>query len=365
MENIGVYVHIPFCKRKCVYCDFYSVADSRLFKQYCNSLKKEIAEYKNKNLMADTIYFGGGTPSVLPADMLKGIFFEIKNNFNIAENLEATIELNPCTCNLKFLQELKKIGFNRVSFGVQSAVDSELESLGRLHNFEQATMAVEYAKQAGFKNISCDLMIGIPYSTMKSFEYSLNKICDLDIQHISAYMLKVEPNTPLAKNSKLLSHIADEDLVCDMYERMCEILKSKDFVHYEISNFARQGFESRHNTKYWILEDYIGFGSSAHSFFEGKRFYNPPDINNYLNNNFEKISEPVDVKQEYLMLALRLNKGVEISRLSQIYGEQAGTIIEKAKQLEKHNLISFGKNNFCLTEKGFLLSNQIICQILP
>lgn len=365
MKTVGIYVHIPFCRRKCVYCDFYSIADSSFFRPYCDSLKKEIAEYKNKNLTADTIYFGGGTPSVLPVAMLEEIFLEIKNNFDISENPEITIELNPCTCTAEFLCELKRIGFNRVSFGVQSAVDSELEKLGRLHNFVQAKKAVEYAQNAGFENISCDLMIGIPYSTMQSFEYSLDEICSLNIQHISAYMLKVEPNTPLAKNSVLLSHIADEDLVCDMYMKMCEVLKSRGFEHYEISNFAKSGFESRHNTKYWTLEDYIGFGTSAHSFYNSRRFYNPPDINKYINRSSERISEPVDIREEYLMLALRLNKGIEFAKLEQIYAEQSVGIINRAEQLEKHGLIEFNSNGFCLTEKGFLLSNEIICQLLP
>lgn len=375
----GIYIHIPFCRRKCIYCDFYSVCfDEKLAKSFVSVLNKNIKNCNDKSFKVDTIYFGGGTPTTLLSKDLVSILNTLKNSFDVAENAEVTVEANPCTVTKEYLSELLSGGFNRISFGVQSAVDEELVELSRLHTFEQAKEAVLNAKSVGFENVSVDLMIGIINQTTDSLVTSINELTSLPIQHISAYMLKVEENTPLdlmiQNDNSILKSIADEDEMSDRYLLMCEMLEEKGFYQYEISNFSKHGFESRHNLKYWRCEEYLGFGPNAHSYFNNKRFFNNCDILSFIEHNGEPnicvTDSEIDKAEEYIMLSLRLTDGLNIDRLKGLdKADRFKDIIstaEKINKLSEDKLISISddKKNIFLTKNGFLVSNTIISQLL-
>lgn len=375
----GVYIHIPFCRRKCIYCDFYSVCfDKELSYSFVKALNKNIQNRADKSLKVDTVYFGGGTPTTLASEDLVSILSTVKNSFDVAENAEVTVEANPCTVTQKSLRELFSGGFNRISFGVQSAVDKELTSLSRLHTFEQAKEAVLNAKAVGFENISVDIMVGIINQTINSLVTSINKLTSLPVQHISAYMLKIEEDTPLdlmiKEDKNILKSIADEDELSERYLLMCRMLEEKGFYQYEISNFSKTGFESRHNLKYWQCEKYLGFGPHAHSYFDDKRFFEDCDILNFIEHDGRShicvTDSEIDKAEEYIMLSLRLTDGLNIDRLKDLDKEDRFKDIissaEKINKLSEDKLISISDNkkNISLTKNGFLVSNAIIAQLL-
>lgn len=360
---IGLYIHIPFCKSKCPYCDFYSLVLSKdLEDKYVSALVRNLSCCKVEHI--DTIYFGGGTPSILSCKSYEKIFKTIKENF-IIENAEISLEANPCTVDFEKLTELRKIGFNRISFGVQSLVDSELIKLGRLHDTKTAINAVNNAHKAGFNDISCDLMLGIIGQTNDSLKKSIDTLTSLPITHISAYMLKIEPKT--AYNSeKIISQLPSEDTVCELYDLTIESLKCKGFDQYEISNFAKKGFESKHNLKYWRCEQYLGFGPSSHSFFNGKRYYVPSDLQKYISD--EKQTEIVTEEtphtfEEFAMLKLRLAEGLLFSEIES-FGIEKNSIIKKAQPMQKAGLVDINQKRIRITQKGFLVSNEIIVRLI-
>lgn len=359
----GLYIHIPFCKSKCPYCDFYSLALSKdLEDEYVSALVRNFSYCKSQHI--DTIYFGGGTPSILSCKSYEKIFKSIKENF-IIENAEITLEANPCSVDLEKLTQLRNIGFNRISFGVQSLVDSELIKLGRLHNTRSAINAVTDAYKAGFTDISCDLMLGIIGQTRESLMLSIDTLTSLPITHVSAYMLKIEPNT-FYNNDKIISQLPSEDTVCELYDLTIESLKCKGFDQYEISNFAKKGFESKHNLKYWRCEQYLGFGPSAHSFFNGKRYYVPSDIEKYIED--EKQTEIVTEQtphtfEEFAMLKLRLSEGLLFSEIES-FGISKEDIIKKAQPMQKGGLVDINEKRIRITQKGFLVSNEIIVRLI-
>lgn len=364
MSKIGLYIHIPFCKTKCPYCDFYSVKqDLSLMEKYTDALLKQIQHYKGKNILANSLYFGGGTPILLPPHLFKKIINAIKSTFNLSG--EISLEANPCSTDYETLKKLYDIGINRISFGMQSAVDKELYSLGRKHTNIQVNQIITDAKKAGFKNISIDLMIGTPYQTMDSLLTSLNFVKQLDIQHISVYMLKIEKNTPFYNNS-ILKHCCDEDEICDMYLKTIDFLEQNDFKQYEISNFSKKHFECKHNLKYWKCEEYIGFGSSAHSYFDNNRFYIKNDINKYIDNPLCYIIEDQDINKinEYIMLNLRLKSGIDLDFLKNNLNFNINNVLPLINKFENMNLIKINKNKISLTKNGFLLSNTIISEII-
>lgn len=375
----GIYIHIPFCRRKCIYCDFYSVCfDKKLASSFVKALKKNIEYRADKSLKVDTIYFGGGTPTTLGSKDLVSVLNTVKNSFDVAENAEVTVEANPCTVTKESLSELLSGGFNRISFGVQSAVDEELTSLSRLHTFEQAKEAVLNAKVVGFENISVDLMIGIINQTTDSLVTSINELTSLPVQHISAYMLKVEEDTPLdlmiKKDNAVLSSIADEDELAERYLLMCRKLREKGFYQYEISNFSKQGFESRHNLKYWRCEEYLGLGPHAHSYFDDKRFFEDCDILSFIEHDGKSqisvTDNEIDKAEEYIMLSLRLSEGLSIDKLSNLDKDGRYTDIvsaaENINKLSAEKLINISENgkNISLTKNGFLVSNSIIAELI-
>lgn len=375
----GVYIHIPFCKRKCIYCDFYSVCgDDKLYSGFVSAVGNSIKRRSNKSIKVDTVYFGGGTPTVLKSSQLVLILNAVKHSFDVSLNAEITVEANPCTVTEESLSELFNGGFNRISFGIQSAVDSELSALSRLHNYEQAQEAVSNAERAGFTNISADIMIGIIDQTRESLIDSIEKITSLPVRHISAYMLKVEENTPLdemiKRDGSLFNSIADEDELAERYLLMTRLLEEKGFLQYEISNFAKPGFESRHNLKYWRCEEYLGFGSHAHSYFDNKRYFEDCGVAEFIKHNGEpKITytdTDVDKAEEYIMLSLRLAEGLDADRLAGLDKEgRYKNIISNAEEInrlsgERLVNISLDGKNLSLTKRGFLLSNAVISRLL-
>lgn len=365
-NDLGIYIHIPFCVRKCPYCDFYScISDSSIKSKYVKSLIADIVSYKDRRLSADSVYFGGGTPTSLTSAQLCGILDAVKESFSLSDDCEITTEANPCTVDFKYLCELRQAGFNRISFGVQSAVDSELVSLGRLHSYEQAENAVLQAQKAGFDNISCDLMIGVLGQTEDTLAYSADKLCSLPITHISAYMLKIEDGTPYDCES-IRNSIVTDDTQADLYLSAVKRLSENGFIQYEISNFCKDGRMSRHNMKYWKLCNYIGFGPSAHSFFEGRRFYNERDINGYIADRssvFRIEDNSPDAFCEYTMLSLRLSEGISRNRYVSLGGSQK-KFDSLSKKLVQEGMAKSNGDRFCLTPKGFLLSNSIILELL-
>lgn len=343
-DKAGLYIHIPFCKSKCPYCDFFSVkyndADA---KAYINRLKKEFLKYTGAEF--DTIYFGGGTPSILPPEMLEELIESINKNFKISDDREITIECNPSKDLKKGFKIYKSCGINRVSIGMQSAVKEERLALGRIAGKTEVAKAVYDAKNAGISNISLDLMIGTPKQTKAGIEETLEFIKDMDITHISAYMLKIEKNTPFYKLQDKIE-FPNDDFTCDMYLKAVNSLNDMGLHQYEISNFSKTGFESRHNTKYWKLVPYLGIGASAHSFWNGRRFH--------YDKNFNIIDDGTGgTDEEKIMLGLRLKEGIDPSILNTDYKKY----IDMGYMETANDRLSF-------TPKGFLVSNTILSDLI-
>lgn len=276
MKEIGIYVHIPFCKQKCKYCDFVSFANKfEIQEKYINTVLKEVENCEKKDFKVNTIYFGGGTPSLLESNLIIKVLNKIKEKFEVKENAEITIEVNPGTVNKKKLEQYKNNGFNRISIGLQSANNDILKTIGRIHTFEEFEECFEFAKEVGFKNINVDLMLALPTQKMEDLKDSLNKVISLKPNHISLYSLILEEGTILEKEViEGLYVLPDDDVERKMYNLTKKILEKSGYVHYEISNFAKKGFESQHNLNCWNQEEYLGFGLAAHSYFDKKRFSN-------------------------------------------------------------------------------------------
>lgn len=351
----GLYIHIPFCKRKCPYCDFYSVENIRFIEDYTSAVMRNI---KAKNISADTVYFGGGTPSLMTAEQIYGILSAVSD---ISDNAEITMECNPCTVNEKYLSELFSAGVNRLSFGVQSLSDKELSALGRLHNSETAINAIKSAYNAGFRNISADIMLATAYQTEKTLAETIEKLSSLPINHVSAYMLKIEQGTPYYTNEKIHQLIPDEDKTSDMYLEAVSMLEKIGFIQYEISNFAQKGYESKHNLKYWRCEEYYGIGPSAHSFINGERRACPPSVESFISDDIQQeyvTDSNGGTVEERIMLGLRLTQeGISVS---DIPAEKSA----KLKMLEKHNLLRINNGRIILTPNGCLVSNEIIAELI-
>ena len=354
LTNLGLYFHIPFCKRKCAYCDFYSaVFTEEMLKNYVTALKREVTQWGGKiNRPIDTIYFGGGTPSLLNR-CLPPVLDCIKQSFNVYQSAEITLEVNPSGNIKEVLENAKSAGVNRLSIGAQSGNDSELSILGRTHTSADTASAVKIARELGFSNISLDLMIGLPHSDINSLRKNIDFLISLNPEHISAYILKIEEGTRFFKQEKDLN-LPDDDMIGDQYLFMCDRLENVGYSHYEISNFAKSGFESHHNLKYWQCEEYLGIGPSAHSFLEGKRFYYPRDLKAFINGNSPIPDGDGGDNDEKLMLALRLKRGVPLEYLPS----------SMVSLFVKNGFAKIEDENFFLTNKGMLVSNQIITELL-
>ena len=367
----GVYIHIPFCASKCPYCDFYSMrADGELKEKYADALCDEIltsrraGEYLKGGFKADTLYLGGGTPSELEGEQLLRIISLAKKEYGIPDDGEITVECNPSSDIESLLPFLKEAGVNRISLGMQSADETERKKLGRMSGRERILEVTDMLHAGGIENISLDIMLGVPLQTEESLHSTLEFAKQTGAKHISTYVLKLEEGTFFYKNRDKLV-LPDENSVCDMFELCCRELENAGFSHYEISNFALPGYEGRHNTKYWLLEDYLGIGAAAHSFVGGKRFFYERDINSFIAGAAPVFDCEGGDSFEYIMLRLRLKSGLSLSETAARYGEEAVSgIIKKAPLYTRGGLIHFDGDNVSLTEKGMLLSNAIICSFL-
>ena len=365
MNTIGIYIHIPFCDGKCYYCSFFSrCANETEYDRYTEKLIERIKESGVKYpRLVDTIYFGGGTPSVLGADRLCMILDVVKASFSVAEDAEITVEANPASAGMIDFAKLREVGFNRLSIGLQSSHDTELKALGRRHSADDAKETVLSAQRAGFDNISLDLMLAIPYQTDQSLADSVRFCADLGIQHISAYILKIEEGTVFYQKRESLP-LFDDDRQAQLYELAVSTLAECGYRQYEISNFCQNGYESRHNLRYWHDEEYLGLGPSAHSFIDGKRFYCPDDMESFYKDVTEFESNGGDA-EEYIMLALRLSEGLVFSRYEERFGESLSPmLLARAKQLERSGLVKLRENSISLTTKGMLVSNAVIGYLL-
>lgn len=352
---IGLYIHIPFCAKKCDYCDFYSLNyNTETVRQYVDETCRRV---KKLNHTFDTVYFGGGTPSLIGAENIAKILSCARKT----QGAEVTVEVNPKSFKKNFFQEIFKAGVNRVSIGLQSANDKELKLLSRTHNSDDVRTAISLARQAGFENISLDVMIGIENQTAKSMLDTLEFCVENKATHVSCYMLKIEEGTPFSMR-KL--NLPDEDEVSDMYLIMSEYLAKNGYNHYEISNFALDGCESKHNLIYWHCDEYIGIGPSAHSLISNKRYYFPNDIKYYLDGFDMKYSEVGADLYDYIMLGLRLKEGISFSKAEKLGLKNKEKFIKKLEKYKQNELLDFDEEVVFLTEKGFLLQNTILVDLL-
>lgn len=364
-KYLGLYIHIPFCRSKCPYCDFFSFRGTREnYKEYVEILKKKIVMWSQKTTKTiDTIYFGGGTPSVIGSQFLCDILCTIKNNFKVAKNSEITFEVNPSSGRFFDFEIARKAGFNRVSVGLQSSDAYELKALGRIHNKEDVANTVKLIKKSGINNISLDLMMGIPNQTIESLKKSIDFCLNLDISHISSYMLKIEENTVFYKNRNSFNFPGD-DLTSDMYLFTIDYLKNNNFNQYEISNFCKEGFESKHNLKYWTLNDYLGIGPGAHSLMDNRRFYYDRSIEKFANDIIIDDGSS-SINEEYIMLRMRLNKGISLKEYAKVFG--SGAVKDFKRKIEKYikyGYIEIADDNIAFTPEGMLVSNTILSDLM-
>ena len=370
-KKVGIYIHVPFCCSKCYYCDFCSRtrADDEVKALYtqrlCEEMESVARQIGDDRPTADTVYFGGGTPTLLSPSQLDRVLSTIESNFGIENGAEITAETNPKTADKEKLGDMRSLGINRLSIGMQSVHDDELRALGRIHTFSDFEKTFSDARHAGFDNISADLMYGIPEQTRESFSESINTLAALSPEHISSYSLTVEEGTPFwNRRDKLI--LPDEEDVSDMYLLMGDFLRAYGYEKYEISNFAHKNKESRHNLKYWRREDYLGFGPAAHSFYSGIRSAHSRDIEAYLRGeNIIESSDTVvgeEAMDEYVMLGMRLRDGIDVERFNStfkidFYGRY-GKVFERFAPEYVH----IDKNTCRFTDKGMLVSNYILSE---
>ena len=371
MENLGIYVHIPFCKKKCKYCDFisFSCFDEKE-EEYVNCLIKEIENKKCSNVVS-TIYIGGGTPSIIDSKNIIKILEAIFSNFNVLDDTEITIEVNPGTVTKEKLEDYKAAGINRLSIGLQSTQNRILNLIGRIHTYEEFLNTYNLAKEVGFENINVDLMLAIPTQTEEEIIESVQKVIDLNPNHISLYSLILEEGTELEvliEDGKL--ELIDEDLERKMYWKTKELLEKNEYNHYEISNFSKKGHESKHNLSCWNQEEYLGFGLAAHSYYRRERFSNIDDLDKYLENirqmDFEKNIELHEIQnnpiqmREYMMLGLRKIEGVKISDFERKFRINPLFYFRfEISNLTDEDLIEVDLDSIKLTKKGLDFANLV------
>ncbi|HJJ18932.1 MAG TPA: radical SAM family heme chaperone HemW [Clostridiaceae bacterium] len=376
LNELGIYIHIPFCKQKCYYCDFVSYSNKcSEVKEYIESLKKEIEEFDFSNYKVTSIYIGGGTPSYIDSIYIVEILSELKEKLkcNLIEfkDIEITIEVNPGTVDTKKLNDYKKSGINRLSIGLQSTKNDILKKIGRIHTYQEFLEIYKLARETGFKNINIDLMIGIPGQKIGDLKNTLQDIIKLEPEHISVYSLIIEENTPIEKmleNGEI--KLPDEDLERNMYWYVKNTLELNGYNHYEISNFAKLGKESRHNLNCWNQEEYIGFGVAAHSYLNGIRFSNTINVEEYIqhiednrkeeNIQIEESQSLEDKKNEFMMLGFRKIQGVDIARFKEKFIDNPIFLYrENLNKLVEEGLIEVDLNHIKLTNKGIDLANLV------
>ena len=373
-KELGIYIHIPFCAKKCYYCDFISYANKTdLVKKYIIALKREINMKKEEYKFAEitTVYIGGGTPSFIEAKYIEDVIEMIKKVYNIKENAEITIEVNPGTVTLEKLEVYKKAGVNRVSIGLQSTHNHLLQAIGRIHNYYEFVDAYHFAREAGFENINVDLMIGLPSQTLLEVQDSLEEIISLEPEHISVYSLIIEENTQIEnmlKEGKITLPLEEQER--KMYWETKRMLEENGYEHYEISNFAKKGYQAKHNVDCWNQKEYFGFGASAHSYINGARYSNIASLKNYVQNHekmqaqkniqYHETQSMADKQKEYMLLALRKIQGVSIQEFKRRF--IANPIYLYHTELEKlvrEELVEIDSDTIKLTNKGIDFANLV------
>ena len=378
MKTVGIYVHVPFCKQKCKYCDFISFQNcENYFDDYFECLKKEITEKaneinsENKEILIDTIYFGGGTPSIVCEKYIEEVLNKIYEYYNVSENAEITVEVNPGTVDKLKLERYFEIGINRLSIGLQSTDDKLLKMLGRIHTYKEFENSYDLARKIGFKNINVDLMIGLPNQSLENVHDSLEKIVQKNPEHISVYSLIIEENTKmfdLIEKGEL--ELPDEDVERKMYWSVKKFLEENGYNHYEISNFSKSGFESKHNANCWNQHEYLGFGIAAHSYFNNIRYSNIDNLRQYIENwkneqsvyniVFHEHQNKDDMMKEFMMLGLRKIDGVKISEFKEKFVDNPIFVFRnQLNKLVEEGLIEVLDNNIRLSDKGLDLANEV------
>lgn len=374
MKSLSIYIHIPYCDHKCIYCDFYSIINSKNKPEYLNGIKREIEYYAGSfkdEYQIDTIFFGGGTPSLMDVSYIEEILNSVSKNFAVSESAEITLETNPGTVSREKLSMFRQIGINRISIGVQSFDDDDLKFLTRIHTGDEAVKTVRDAENVGFRNISIDLIFNLPRQTKEKWKSNLQKAVSLPVQHISAYSLILERGTIL--NKMVLDgevEIGDESFDADLYQLTQNFLINNGFVQYEVSNFALPGFECKHNQQYWNYGDYVGIGTAAHSFMNGKRWWNCKSLTFYLKLVKEKgnaiadseVLTNVEMLEEYVMLALR-GGGLDIKSFEREFSsEWMKTNNSKIIKYKKLGLLEITSENIKLTKQGYALCDEILTE---
>ena len=372
---LGIYIHIPFCRSKCDYCDFYSLAGKEQWMDsYLKALLFQIKEKAGalRDYQVDTIYFGGGTPSYYGEGRLREILSVVRNHYSVSRTPEITVECNPDSVDKKSLLRLRRAGVNRISLGMQSGNPVQLSALNRPHDMNQVEAAMTLLREVKIDNVSLDLIYGLPGQSMESWQESLRQAMALAPEHISAYGLKVEEGTPLFKRVLSGEEIADDDLQADMYLQMVDTLSKNGYRQYELSNFSKTARESRHNLKYWMGREYLGFGPGAHSDLAGARFSYQRDLEGFIAgvlhgenvlDEYEEISK-AERAREYLMLRMRTQRGIEEWEYRREFTMNFDAIEQKLLQFEGQGFVVQSGDRWHFTPQGFLLSNTLISQML-
>lgn len=377
--KLGIYVHVPFCRSKCAYCDFYSFVpgDETVYERYVNALLSHMEYYKSAvaERLPDSVYIGGGTPTALPEEQLLRIIRGVRRTFHLAKNAEFTVEVNPATASYKTFVRMRRAGVNRISIGLQSADAGELKALSRIHSWVDFKQCYRDARRAKIQNISVDLMFGIPRQTTESLLRSVDYVTRLRPEHVSLYNLKIEPGTLFYQNRHQLV-LPDEDTEFEMYEAACALLEKRGYKQYEISNFAQPGKMCKHNLKYWNCEEYLGLGPGAHSYFNGNRFSFVPNIQTYM-KGIEHIERDIGITAsseeikgkarmgEYIMLKFRLAEGLPLGEFQRTFGSDFLELYgsKLSFYLKKGYIVRRG-DNIALTHAGMFVSNYILSDIL-
>lgn len=369
-RRLGLYLHIPFCKAKCAYCDFYSLPHrEEKMDDYVAALIRHLEEVapQAEHHTVDTVYFGGGTPSYLGEKRLIKLLQTVKKRYHLAKDAEVTLEANPDSAgDVKMLRHLRHAGFNRISLGVQTDDDALLREIGRVHTWEQVGAAVNAIRKAKFQNLSLDLIYGLPHQTLEAWQKTLSHVVELSPEHLSCYGLKVEEGTPLYDRRET-ADLPDDELQADMYLYTVEYLAQTGYAQYEISNFAKEGFASRHNLKYWTLGEYAGFGPGAHSDFGNVRYGYIRDLDRYIGGELvlseSELIPPLERDMEYIMLSLRTAAGIDRRTFENRFRQRFAPLEAQFTSFEQHGLAARTESGWRLTPKGFLVSNQIIGEL--
>lgn len=371
MKPLGIYLHIPFCRSKCLYCDFCSfpARTAETVERYVERLCEDLTEQapRSRNHEVDSVYFGGGTPTLLSGSQFARVVNVLTDRYRVTADCEWTAECNPSTGSPALFRAMREMGFNRLSIGLQSIHPDELRALGRLHDFEGFRRTWEEARDAGFDNLNADVMFGIPRQTPESFRETLERVCEGNPEHLSAYALTVEEKTPLARLIPSLP-MPDEEDTATMYLDMIDYLASRGLEQYEISNFSKKGYRSRHNCKYWNTEEYLGFGPAAHSDFGGVRFGNSRDLDAYLRGEAivreTTVPSRAERENEYVMLQMRLCDGLSGNAFRARFGHGAEPFFDRLGRYIDGGFVKRTERGMAFTPKGFLVSNTVLSEVV-